>query len=261
MKLQDFNYHTHTYRCGHAVGNEEEYVKSAIQAGFKTLGFSEHMGYEGWDDPNERIPYLKLDEYLKDMYALKEKYKDQINIRVGFECEYFEDSLKHLKKYRDKCDYMICGQHAYDRHEHYYDQSPYDSDDYIEIMAEQVCEALATGLFQYLAHPDYFLLSKCDFTKRKSAAIRKIAECAKKHDAVLEINFKGTKYGKQIYDGIESYYYPNYHVFKIIGEVGCKVAFGYDAHNPEFLLQRYKEKELHEAFKELNLNFVDNLVL
>ena len=36
------NYHTHTYRCGHAVGNEREYVEKAIELGFSELGFSEH---------------------------------------------------------------------------------------------------------------------------------------------------------------------------------------------------------------------------
>lgn len=261
MRLQTFNYHTHTYRCGHAVGNEEEYVQAAIKAGFKTLGFSEHMGFEGWDDPNERIFYNDLDKYLEDMYALKAKYKDQINIRVGFESEYFEDSIEHLKKYRDKCDYMICGQHALDRNNHYYDIPPYDEDKYIEIMAEQVCAGIHSGLFKYVAHPDYFMLSKCDFTKRKAAAIKKIAQCAKESDVVLEINLKGPKYGGRDYEGKYSYYYPNYRVFEIIAEVGAKVVFGYDAHHPDALLQREIETKVYEDIKDLNLNFVDDLIL
>ncbi len=39
------NYHTHTARCGHAIGTDEEYVQTAIQAGLKTLGFSDHAAY------------------------------------------------------------------------------------------------------------------------------------------------------------------------------------------------------------------------
>lgn len=31
------NYHTHTYRCGHAKGTEEEYVKAAIEGGLEVL--------------------------------------------------------------------------------------------------------------------------------------------------------------------------------------------------------------------------------
>ena len=36
------NYHTHTARCRHATGTEEEYVLAAIDRGLKILGFSDH---------------------------------------------------------------------------------------------------------------------------------------------------------------------------------------------------------------------------
>ena len=37
------NYHTHTTRCGHAVGEDREYVETAIRRGLKVLGFSDHV--------------------------------------------------------------------------------------------------------------------------------------------------------------------------------------------------------------------------
>ncbi|MBR3717558.1 MAG: histidinol phosphatase, partial [Bacteroidaceae bacterium] len=36
------NYHTHTSRCHHAEGTDEDYIKSAILGGFDILGFSDH---------------------------------------------------------------------------------------------------------------------------------------------------------------------------------------------------------------------------
>ena len=33
------NYHTHTKRCQHAVGEDREYVEAAIAAGIQVLGF------------------------------------------------------------------------------------------------------------------------------------------------------------------------------------------------------------------------------
>lgn len=257
MKKQTFNYHTHCYRCGHAVGTEEKYILAAIQAGFTTIGMSEHLGYEGWDDPNERIPYQELDEYLEVMYALKEKYKEKINVLVGFECEFFEDSIKHLQMMKEKSDFLICGQHAPNRKGAYYDQYPYCEDEYIVQMAKQVCRGIELGLFKYIAHVDYFMLSKCDWTLAKAEAIRNIAQCAKDHDVVIEINIKGTKYGKQQYPIGESYLYPNKEVYKIIGEVGTKVCFGYDAHHPNVLLQREIESELKEIFTPFHLHFVE----
>ncbi len=38
------NYHTHTKRCGHAKGTDEEYVIAAIEGGFDELGFSDQEG-------------------------------------------------------------------------------------------------------------------------------------------------------------------------------------------------------------------------
>ena len=39
------NLHTHTPRCRHASGTEEEYVRCALDAGLQTLGFSDHTPY------------------------------------------------------------------------------------------------------------------------------------------------------------------------------------------------------------------------
>ena len=39
------NFHTHTYRCKHAVGNEEDYVIEAINQNLTTLGMSDHGPY------------------------------------------------------------------------------------------------------------------------------------------------------------------------------------------------------------------------
>ena len=44
------NFHTHTFRCGHAIGNEEEMVKSAIKNDILELGFSDHIP----------LPYYRL---------------------------------------------------------------------------------------------------------------------------------------------------------------------------------------------------------
>ena len=35
--MQNFNYHSHTERCGHAVGSDEAYVKEAIKNGYRSV--------------------------------------------------------------------------------------------------------------------------------------------------------------------------------------------------------------------------------
>ena len=53
------NYHTHTYRCGHGYGSEEDMVKAAIDLNMQELGFSEHVPL-----PFYRLFLLKFATYL-----------------------------------------------------------------------------------------------------------------------------------------------------------------------------------------------------
>ena len=41
--MKKTNFHTHTYRCGHANGSEEDMVCAAIKMGIEELGISEHV--------------------------------------------------------------------------------------------------------------------------------------------------------------------------------------------------------------------------
>ena len=85
------NYHTHTKRCNHAVGEDEEYVLSAIENGYKVLGFADHTPWKYNSDytPRIRMKLEEFEDYYKSIKALKEKYKDQIEILIGVEAEYF----------------------------------------------------------------------------------------------------------------------------------------------------------------------------
>ena len=62
------NLHTHTFRCGHAVGTEEEYVRAAIAAGVKAI----------WNFTNAilEVPagIVKEDIYFSDSLLTLEYY-------------------------------------------------------------------------------------------------------------------------------------------------------------------------------------------
>ena len=109
------NYHTHTKRCHHAVGEDEDYVRSAVKTGYDVLGFSDHAPYYY---ENGYLSYYKMhpdeaEEYAKSIFALREKYRDKIQIHMGFEAEYypeiFPEALKLWK--RVGAEYVILGQH------------------------------------------------------------------------------------------------------------------------------------------------------
>ena len=95
------NYHTHTYRCNHAIGNEEDYVLAAIENGYDILGFSDHTPwpYRNKDFiPSIRMRIEEFESYLNSVREVKEKYKNQIQIFCGVEAEYFPEYYDWLKK-------------------------------------------------------------------------------------------------------------------------------------------------------------------
>ena len=70
----NYNYHTHTKRCGHASGEDEEYVLAAIKAGIKELGFSDHIFYPGLSQKPIRQDGSDFDDYVNSISNLREKY-------------------------------------------------------------------------------------------------------------------------------------------------------------------------------------------
>ena len=81
----NYNYHTHTKRCGHASGSPEEYVLRAIEGGIKYMGFSDHLPlkFNDGSEGRHRIPFGEAEAYMKETRALAEKYKDKIEIIVS----------------------------------------------------------------------------------------------------------------------------------------------------------------------------------
>jgi len=75
------NYHTHTTRCGHAEGTEEEYILTALRCGFKVLGFSDHTPW-AYATPGfvSRIRMLpsQLDDYVLTPSVLEEAAGPQL---------------------------------------------------------------------------------------------------------------------------------------------------------------------------------------
>ena len=57
------NYHTHTYRCNHATGTIEDYVKEAIKANIDEIGISDHLPHPGKNIDNyHRMAYEDLED-------------------------------------------------------------------------------------------------------------------------------------------------------------------------------------------------------
>lgn len=237
------NYHTHTTRCMHAVGADEEYVRAAISAGFKVLGFSDHgaVPFDGGYISGMRMRMDELDHYLGSVRRLAAKYKDDITIRCGMEYEYSPDFLPFCRELLDskKLDYIIFGNH-FDLDERtgmYFGQCT--RPDHIKRYAGSAVAGLKSGLFTYFAHPDLFMNSYPVFDETARAASRDICACAKEMGIPLEYNLLGLD--KQA-AGVPGLGYPYTGFWETAALEGCTAIIGVDAHDPEVLLaQRYEQ--------------------
>lgn len=110
------NYHTHNFRCNHAIGNVEDYIKIAIEEGFDEIGISDHLPYPGKNIDNEsRMTYEEIPEYFAEIDEAIKKYGDKISIKKGIEGEYFEDFKWFYEELKQNynIDYMILGVHFF----------------------------------------------------------------------------------------------------------------------------------------------------
>ncbi len=243
-----YNYHTHTSRCFHANGADEEYVLKAIEAGFDEIGFSDHSP---WNFENYishmRMHESELSDYCNSVKNLREKYKDKISIKLGLECEYFPKYFPWLSEMIEKheIDYIILGHHfSTDETVGVYNGALNYKDE-LYTFRDDILEALDTGLFSYVAHPDIFMRGYPTFDEVCEEISRQIIKKAIETNTPLEFNLLGYSHSKN--DGKQGYPHPDF--WKIASEMKPVVTVGIDAHTPE----AYLDKDLFEqGYKELN---------
>ena len=248
MKI-DYSYHTHTLRCGHAFGTDEEYVLEAIKAGVKVLGFTDHVFLKGYEQLGIRGLHSQLDEYVSSLTALKEKYKDQIEILIGFEAEYIP-SMKdyYLDLLKNKIDYLIMGQHVFidektNKITWYFASK--DNKEMIERYVSDAIEGMKSGLYKYFAHPDLFATGISTWDDYAIDVSKRLIEAAVKYDIPLEYNLGGYRYPyERLFKDMKYLKYPNENFWDIASTYPIKVVIGPDAHYPH---QVHDEKEMEHV--------------
>ena len=259
--MQNFNYHTHTYRCKHASGSDEEYVLAAIKAGYKTLGFSDHAPYKDFPSDTSHMDIDQFDDYVDSINKLKIKYKDQIDIKLGLETEYYKFNHDERVKLKERLDYLILGQHFSYPKEPFISYFKNNTDEEILEYGRLVCEALDTKLFLYLAHPDVFMSKQEYFTDACTKVAEMIANKCVELNIPVELNIHAIRKDKHLISNKLEYYYPNRSFWEIMSKYPIKVIVGIDAHKPEDLLDFEAIKKSLNEVSDLNLNFINEPLL
>ena len=87
--MQLSNYHSHCTFCD-GRSTPEDFIKFAVAHGFRAYGFSSHspLPFETfWNMSKDDMP-----EYLTEIERLKKKYSDRLEIYVGLEIDFLDES-------------------------------------------------------------------------------------------------------------------------------------------------------------------------
>jgi histidinol-phosphatase (PHP family) len=248
------NYHTHTVRCGHARGSERDYIESAIAAGLKVLGFADHSPYYF---PGDYYSFYRMRpeqtaDYVHTIEALREEYRDRIQILIGFEAEYYPEYFDKFLEIVEPFDYdyLVLGQHYIDNEiGAHFSQNQADEETWKKYV-DQTITGLRTGRFSYFAHPDLLNFVGDPAAYRKHAL--RLCEAAKELDIPIELNFLGMR---------EKRKYPREDFWVIGGEVGNKIIFGADAHSPDVIFDAASYATAEEWVERFGLKRVDYITL
>lgn len=234
MKPLDFKYvyHSHTHRCGHSIGTDEQFVLDAIEQGVKILCFTDHTPIPNCHQPKVRMEMEDVDDYISSINYLKNKYKDKIEIHLALEAENFPGHNDYLYDFiKNKgIEYIILGQHVVmiDGNIVWLMNENYPKQVIIDTYVNSIIDALESGLTKYVAHPDLLVSNLGEFSKEVELGLRKVVECAIKHGAYIEVNCHGL-----YYLGDDEFAYPNKYFWNMVKKdyPEAKITLGLDIHN------------------------------
>lgn len=159
------DYHTHSYRCGHASGRMREYIEAALRRGVEEIGLTDHL-FLYFQPPAERserwaMPESQYDEHYDEMLHLRDEYRGKINVRVSVEADYDSAHEKQLASILSKYDFdfilgsvHFLGEWMIDDVEQ---SSRYRSERVVAIYRryyEQIRALAGSGLFDVVGHLD-----------------------------------------------------------------------------------------------------------
>ena len=236
MKTTRIDLHNHTTRCNHAEGTVEEYVERAIDLGIDIYGFSEHAPMDF--DEGYRLSFEEMDAYREDILNAKEKYKDRIEILLGYEVDWLPGHMDD-RVLDVKVDYLIGSVHfidkwSFDNPEFIGGWEERDIDEIWEAYFEATEAMAKSGKFDIVGHLDlikvFKYLPKKDIRLLAKDALRAIKDAG----MVLELNTAG--YRKPIGE-----LYPSKALLEEAYSMDIPITFSSDAHAIDQIGFRYED--------------------
>ncbi|WP_434748529.1 histidinol-phosphatase HisJ [Paenibacillus amylolyticus] len=250
------DYHTHHERCGHAVGQLEEYVQRGIEIGLSQIGLSDHMPLLHVDPaayyPEMAMPMDELPRYVEECFSLKEKYRGQIDVRVGLEGDYIEGWETEIGSIIERYpwDYVIGSVHFLGEWDitDFRQTHHWEGKDVLGVYRQYydaVSKAAATGMYDIIGHSDvikrFGYVPSPDQTEERIALENAALQAIAKSGCAMELNASGlSKPCAEMF--------PSRRMLTEALRLDIPLTMGSDAHDPMKLGDYLPEAEalLHE---------------
>ncbi len=256
-------FHTHTYRCQHADGDINDYLKEADKQNGEVVGFTDHTPYPDGRWSETRMKWSDLDDYLGKIEKGRTDFP-KLKIYKGFECEWhkdfrniFEDELL----FQRKIDYLVGAEHWVPWHGSWISMNDVRTAAHLKAYSDNLTDAISSGLFAFIAHPDIFSKGYNKWDKNTEACAIDILTAAEEFQIPLEINGYGFR-KKKINNGNEWINpYPRTEFWQIASSFKIKVICNSDAHTPKDIYasidtaNNFAEEHSLAVISDLSLNY------
>ena len=224
--------HVHTSRCRHASGTVTEYVEAARRSGIDTICFTDHLplptGYPGcYAMAADELPAYVVD--VRGAAAASERAGGP-EVLCGIEADWLPGSasLAAQAVSDHDLDVVLGSVHfvegwAFDDPEEIDGYRDLDIDSLWTRYFDQVASAVASGVFDVLAHPD--LVKKFGYFPESdpTGLYEQTADALAAHDVAVEVNAAGLR--KPVGE-----IYPTLALLKACLRRGVPATMGSDAH-------------------------------
>ncbi len=252
-------YHSHTFRCKHAVGDASDYARFAYDHGYETLGISDHTPLPDIPVSQEiRMDISELDDYVQAIETAQESFPG-LKIIKGMECEYVK---QHQSFYTDELRgrhglrYLILAQHIFRSNgEWVFFWKGLKGIRELKAYTDSLIAGIGSGLFDFIAHPDIFGAFYIPWDAEAIACSRAILSAAKEAGMPVEINTHGYRKKKIDTPGGLRDPYPLEPFWELASTYDLPVIVSSDAHKPEDL--GAKTDEAAKLIRRYNLRSVD----
>lgn len=230
--------HTHTFRCGHAGGSDDAFVRAAIDRGLAGISITDHLPFY-WlpaerHDPTLAMSPDELPRYVDAVLELKVRYQGVIEVFLGVEADFVagaEGALQDLLA-RYPFDIVLGSVHWLDgwwvdapssvaRYRH--------GEEEVENIWNRYCDSLIAaaccGLFDVLAHID--LPKKYGFRPLRPFAGRlpDVVAAVREGGCAVEVSSAGRR--RPVGED-----YPAPDLLRALTAAGVPVVLSSDAHAP-----------------------------